>query len=396
MLNDANMNRIVATLCKVRGAALKLGQMLSIQDDSIINPKLLEVFERVRQSADFMPFSQLETVLIKEFGADWRSKMKEFDQKPFAAASIGQVHRAVLHDGTEVAMKIQYPGVAESINSDIDNLFALLKFWNFIPEQFYLDKFIEVSRRELTWECDYEREAKFSEEFREKLKDEEMYGVPRVIAELSGKRVLTSELITGIPVDQVVNLDQDERNYVSAAILRLVLRELFEFRTMQTDPNWANFFYNEQQGKLWLLDFGATRTYSEKFVDSYIEVVKAAADGDRQKLLDYSIELGFLTGLEPQVMKDAHIDAIMILGEPFASEGIFDFKKQSTSHRIVKIVPTFLKHRLTPPPEESYSLHRKLSGAFLISTKLQAQYACKAMFDAVYEAYKERKTNRVE
>jgi len=387
LLNESNMNKIVETLCKVRGAALKLGQMLSIQDESVINPKLLEVFDRVRQSADFMPFKQIEGVLINEFGNDWRSKLKSFDEKPFAAASIGQVHRAVLHDGTEVAMKIQYPGVADSINSDIDNLVTLLKFWNFFPEQFYIDKFIDVTRVELAWECDYEREAKYSEEFRLRLKDEEIYGVPKIFKDLCGKRVITSELITGVTIDKVAELDQDTRNYVSAAILRLVLRELFEFKTMQTDPNWANFFYNEKQAKLWLLDFGATRTYSDEFVDSYIEVVKSAADGDREKVLDLSLTLGFLTGLEPQVMKDAHVDAIMILGEPFATEGTFDFKQQSTSNRIMKIIPTFLKHRLTPPPEESYSLHRKLSGAFLISTKLKAEYACKAMFDDVYQTY---------
>ena len=86
-------------------------------------------------------------------------------------------------------------------------------------------------------------------------------------------------------------------------------------------------------------------------------------------------------------MEEAHVDAIMILGEPFSTDDVFDFSKQSTSHRIVKLVPTFLKHRLTPPPEETYSLHRKLSGAFLIATKLQAQFACKQMFDDIYDSY---------
>ena len=86
-------------------------------------------------------------------------------------------------------------------------------------------------------------------------------------------------------------------------------------------------------------------------------------------------------------MEEAHVDAIMILGEPFSTDGIFDFSKQSTSNRIVKLIPTFLKHRLSPPPEESYSLHRKLSGAFLIATKLHSQFACKQLFDDVYNKY---------
>ena len=86
-------------------------------------------------------------------------------------------------------------------------------------------------------------------------------------------------------------------------------------------------------------------------------------------------------------MEEAHIDAIMILGEPFSTDDVFDFGKQSTSNRIVQLIPTFLKHRLTPPPEESYSLHRKLSGAFLIATKLEAKFACKQMFDDIYANY---------
>ena len=96
VLTEANAERIVATLCRVRGAALKIGQMLSIQDQSLINSQVSKIFERVRQSADYMPTWQMEKVLIEEFGTDWNDKFSKFDWQPFAAASIGQVHRAVL------------------------------------------------------------------------------------------------------------------------------------------------------------------------------------------------------------------------------------------------------------------------------------------------------------
>lgn len=387
VLNDANMTRIVDTLCRVRGAALKLGQMLSIQDDTVVNPALLALFDRVRQSADYMPVSQMHDVLIKELGPNWRELVKEFDDTPFAAASIGQVHRCVLHDGREAAMKIQYPGVASSIDSDINNLVSLLKVWDLFPPQFFIDQFVAVARRELAWECDYIREAAFARKFREVLGDESIYGVPAVIDELSTKHVLTTELIRGIPIDQAKNLDQDTRNYVGAAILQLVLREVFEFRCMQTDPNYANFFYNEEENKLYLLDFGASRTYPKDFVDLYLEMVKSAAEKDREKVLDMSYKLGFLTGFEPQVMKEAHIDAILTVGEPFSVDGHFDFATQSTTRQVAKHVPVFMKHRLTPPPEETYSLHRKLSGAFLMSMKLRSTYACKPMFEDAYKQY---------
>jgi len=387
VLSDANMTRIVDTLCRVRGAALKLGQMLSIQDDSVISPELLAMFERVRQSADYMPASQMHKVLVSEFGPNWRDLVKEFDDTPFAAASIGQVHRCVLHDGREVAMKIQYPGVAESIDSDINNLVTLLKVWNLFPPNFFIDEFITVARRELSWECDYVREAAFGRKFKEALSDQSLYGVPEVIDELSTKRVITTELISGIPVDQTVDLDQDTRNYIGAALLQLVLREVFEFRCMQTDPNWANFFYNESENKLYLLDFGASRTYSKEFVDLYIDLVKGAADNDKDKVMDISYKLGFLTGYEPQVLKDAHASSILTVGEPFADDGNFDFATQQTSHRVAEHLPTFLKHRLSPPPEEVYSLHRKLSGAFLMSMRLKSNYACKEMFEDTYRKY---------
>ncbi|CAL4130120.1 unnamed protein product, partial [Meganyctiphanes norvegica] len=149
VLSEANAKRIVDTLCKVRGAALKLGQMMSIQDNALINPQLQRIFDRVRQSADFMPIYQLEVVLIDEFGSDWRSRVSTFDERPFAAASIGQVHLAtLLDDGRSVAMKIQYPGVADGIESDINNLIATLKVANVLPEGLYLDQLKDLSQSE--------------------------------------------------------------------------------------------------------------------------------------------------------------------------------------------------------------------------------------------------------
>ncbi|XP_013135160.1 PREDICTED: aarF domain-containing protein kinase 4-like isoform X1 [Papilio polytes] len=389
-LSPANAERIVDTLCKVRGAALKLGQLLSIQDDTIISPEFQKIFERVRQSADFMPSWQVEKVMSSQLGGDWRARLQHFEDKPFAAASIGQVHLAVLHNGQEVAMKVQYPGVAKGINSDIDNLVGVLKVWNVFPKGMFIDNVVEVAKKELSWEVDYVREAECTKKFKRLLAPYPEYFVPDVIEDLCTAEVITTELIEGTPLDKLFDAPYEIRYDIGRKIMQLCLREMFVFRCMQTDPNWANFFYNTTTKQVILLDFGATREYSKEFMDQYIEIIKAASECDRATILRMSRDMKFLTGYESKIMEESHVDTVMTLGEMFTSEGNgeFDFGTQKTTRRIQDLVPTILTHRLCPPPEEIYSLHRKLSGVFLLCSKLKIKMNCRDMFREIYDQYK--------
>ncbi|KAF5302370.1 hypothetical protein FQA39_LY10409 [Lamprigera yunnana] len=387
-LTKANMDRIVDTLCKVRGAALKLGQMLSIQDESIISPELAKALERVRKSADFMPNWQVESVLSSQIGESWRSKLLSFEEKPFAAASIGQVHMAKTKENEDVAIKIQYPGVAKGIESDIDNLVGVMKLWNIFPKGMFIENVVVVAKRELAWEVDYSREAECTKKFKELLAPYLQFHVPKVYDNLCGSQVFTTEYLEGIPVDQCISLDLEHRKFIAFNMLKLVLLELMVFRYMQTDPNWANFLYNPKTKKLVVLDFGASREYSKSFVDNYVRIIKAASESDRTTVVNVSKELKLLTGYESKIMEDAHVEAVMILGEVFRHDGEYNFTSRDTIVRIQNLVPTMLSHRLCPPPDEIYSLHRKLSGIYLLCAKLNAPISARPEFLKLYNSYK--------
>ena len=385
ILSSRNTDLLVRKLSRMRGAALKLGQMISFQDENLPGP-IREVLQRVQDAADYMPEWQLERVMSSEFGAQWRDLYAEFGDVPIAAASIGQVHKAKLHDGRSVAVKVQYPGVANSISSDLSNLSLLLTASRLLPKGLYLDKTIENARTELAWECDYIREAENTRRFGELVSDSTTFKVPKVIDECSGKQVLTTEFMDGIGIAKSEKYSQELRDFLGTEIMRLCLREIAEFRFMQTDPNWTNFLYNNKTRKIELLDFGACRSFDREFIDKYCKLLVAAAYGDKPKLLDLSTQLGYLTGAESPTMIDAHISSILALSEPFSmsnKENSFDFAGQTVTDRVRSFIPVMLRERLAPPPEETYSLHRRLSGHFLLCARMRSRIPCKTIFTEV-------------
>ncbi|UOH82312.1 hypothetical protein LQV05_005009 [Cryptococcus neoformans] len=402
-MSDANIRRLVSTLGRMRGAALKLGQFMSIQDNHMLPPEIEQVLHQVQAHANYMPDWQMDKVLRDELGANWQANLfTQFDRTPIASASIGQVHRAILKDGRQVAVKIQFPGVASSIESDLSNLSLLLRTSALLPKGLYLQNTIAVMRRELEDECDYIREAAAGKKFAHLLAGDTFFVVPQVIDEATTGKVLTTEWMDGKPLSRVKNLSQETRDLASCTvigtnILRLCLRELFQFRFMQTDPNWANFLFSpsspsaspSSSPQIQLIDFGASREYTKEFMDGWYRLLKSALEGDRERMHVESLNLGYLTGEENDEMVQAHLDSMALVASPFSHHGPYPFAKQTITDSIRALIPIMLKHRLTPPPQETYSLNRKLSGAFLMCAKMRANVDCKKLWEEEVGGYKE-------
>lgn len=356
--SDANADRLAATLCRMRGAALKMGQMLSIQDEALLPPALARALAQVRQGADAMPNYQLVRQLESQWGSDWRDRFESFDERPFAAASIGQVHRATIRDKVsgaiqDVAVKVQYPGVAQSIESDLGNLAMLVKLTGLAPKGLFIDNVIRVGRDELKVECNYLNEMANQEAFQALVGNDPVlrankFAVPAVFGDLTTEQIITTAYAPGGTIDKVTHLDQDERNRIGRAILYLTMQELFEWRLMQTDPNWGNFLYDVGTQTTTLIDFGATREYPKSFVDGYLRIVWASANKDGETLMAQSRMMGFLTGEENDAMLDAHRLSGFTVGEPFyRGDEPFDFRGSQISSRMSEHTSVFLRHRLT-------------------------------------------------
>ncbi|KAJ3573488.1 hypothetical protein NP233_g2405 [Leucocoprinus birnbaumii] len=407
IMTEANIRRLVSKLSQMRGAALKLGQFLSIQDTHLLPPDVDAIFRRVQDSAHYMPDSQLNETLSSELGPNWESEFfASFDRIPFAAASIGQVHSATLlpsatstyssNEPIPVAVKVQFPNIRHSISSDLSYVRMLLTASKILPRGMFLDRTIEVMKSELADECSYKREAEYLQLFarKERLGGDERFKVPWVW-EGSTEGVLVMEKVEGVSVGEAQRLEltQRDRNDIAERIIELCLKELFEFRAMQTDPNWTNFLWNAKTRQIELVDFGATRTYTKSFMDNWLRLLTAAAEEDHEGMKEWSLKLGYLTGEESDVMLHAHTTSLSLLATPFkpTAHQPFAFGPGSEWSEITKqireFIPVMLRERLTPPPRETYSLNRKLSGAFLLASRLEAQVDTRAVWKKVVSGY---------
>ena len=282
LLSAPNARRLAERLARLRGAAMKIGQLVSLQGEDVLPKEFAQALAMLRSQAAPMPAQQLRRVLGREYGAGWEKRFARFDIEPVAAASIGQVHRATAADGRDLALKIQYPGVARSIASDVDNVAVLLRLLNLLPVDLDVDGLADEAKRQLAQEADYLSEARFLEHFAALGADDRALLVPRVHHDLTTTRIMAMDFVEASPLDVLADAPQARRNAVGAQLERLLFRELFEFRVMQTDPNFANYLIQPKTGRLVLLDFGAARHFDAGLVDGYARISRAVIDGNRE------------------------------------------------------------------------------------------------------------------
>jgi predicted unusual protein kinase regulating ubiquinone biosynthesis (AarF/ABC1/UbiB family) len=377
LLTAANARRLAQRLAHMRGAAMKLGQLLSLDGDFVLPPEFADALAVLRDSADRMPRAQLNRLMGREYGKGWQDRFSDFDYDPIAAASIGQVHYARTADGRELALKVQYPGVARSISSDVENMVTLLRASRIMPADFKIDALAAEAKRQLTQEADYLQEAGWLQRFGALVEDEPRFRVPRVHEDLTTRRVLAMDYMPGAPLAVLERPEtpQQRRDRVGGMLYHLLFRELFEFGVMQTDPNFGNYLLDPGSGDLVLLDFGSAIEYPPAFTALYARICRAILADDHEEIRRAAIAIGYLHEDDPEAHVAEVIDLLLIVCEPLTQPGIYDFAASDLIPRArdAGLDLVFRSGHFKPPPPTTMFLHRKLVGSFLLCARMGAR-----------------------
>ncbi|MBK9443129.1 MAG: AarF/ABC1/UbiB kinase family protein [Comamonadaceae bacterium] len=375
LLTPANAIRITQQLAHMRGAAMKVGQLISMDAGDLLPPELATILGRLRSDAHAMPMRQVQAVLSANWGAKWQQRFEAFSFAPIAAASIGQVHRAKTLDGRDLAIKIQYPGVRKSIASDVNNVASLLRMTGLLPATLDIAPLLAEAKRQLREEADYQAEGAHLQRFGQLLADSPEFVVPRLHADLTTKNVLAMSFVEGVPVETLVAAPQAERDRIVRLLIRLLFRELFEFGLMQTDPNFANYRFNPAWRRLILLDFGATRAFAPGFGQAYRQLMAAALAGDRPALRQAAMAIGYFDAGTQTKHQTAVLDMMQMALEPLGHTGDFDFSNTDLVQRLHNAGMALGAARdfWHIPPIDTLFLHRKLGGLYLLAARLKAR-----------------------
>ena len=368
---------IAESLGRLKGAFMKAGQLLSIDSSDLLPPEAIEILSKLQGQAEPVDFAILHGVLEQELGLEGLAALKSLNPVPAASASIGQVHKAVAF-GKTVAVKIQYPGIAESIDSDIALLEKLGTSWLSLSRRdIDVSGTFEVLRNILHLEADYVRERACLDRFGALLAADPRFDVPRSVPSLSTSRVLTMGWADGMSLSSWVqsNPTRSDRDAFARAVLDLYCMEFFEWGLVQTDPNFGNFLIRPADRRIVLLDFGATVEYSEHFRMSYVSLLRAVGSGDRRRIVDEGVGFGLLDPREQKATRDLFAEMLLLAAEPFdGRRQPFLFRDPSYAARSRQVAQHFTRSlSFSPPPKDLIFLHRKLGGLFHLLRRLDVE-----------------------
>lgn len=382
LLQPKNIEKLAVQLSHLRGAAMKLGQLLSMDAGDLLSPELAQLLALLRSDANPMLHKQLVEVLKEQWGDDWLSRFSHIELRPFAAASIGQVHLAYQENGDKLAVKVQYPGIAKSVESDVDNVITLLTLSRLLPKDLDIKPLVNEAKAQLLAEADYLREADYLIRYKNALNGNTYFKVPNAYTSHSTQQVLTMEYVNAEPIESITEQPQSQRSFVAEQLINLFFKEMFEFKLIQTDPNFANFHYQTETQKIVLFDFGATREISTELSSAYLALFKAGSENSREGVLKAASQIGYFKDDIMDNYKNNVIDLFLMACEPLRHDGEFDFKHSELALKIKNagLALSAQSQQWHTPPVDALFIHRKLAGLYLIAARLGAKIDVRALF----------------
>jgi predicted unusual protein kinase regulating ubiquinone biosynthesis (AarF/ABC1/UbiB family) len=284
---------VAATLGTMKGVLMKLGQMASYVNDGL-SPAARRTLSRLQDSVPPMSAELAAQVVTEELGLPPERAFRTWDPEPIAAASIGQVHRAITHDGRAVAVKVQYPGIAETIEADLGNAALLRRMLKITAPSQDVDALLAELRERVTEELDYRREARNQQMFARFYKGHPTIAIPDIVAELSTRRVVTSELADGARFAELATWSQAERDLAAETIYRFVFRSLYEAHAFNGDPHPGNYLFGGG-GRVTFLDFGLVKHFTDEEMRPLAAMAKnLCVDQDPEAFRQAMEQAGFL------------------------------------------------------------------------------------------------------
>ena len=363
-LHLKNALRIVESSRELRGAFMKLVQMLSMRSD-ILPSEVVNILSVVQSSVPPMDYDVIRTQVKAELGKYPEQLFTRFDRAAFAAASLGQVHRARLKSGEDVVVKIQYPGVDETVVQDLKNMKALLQVFTLITRDVLRQKFdaseiYQEMEERLREELDYVHEANNIALFQRLFADDADMIIPRVYADLSSRRVLTMEFVDGYKFQDILapGVDKELKDWVAIKYFRITWRQIFQFGVLHTDPHPGNYLVTYHP-KLAMLDFGSVRVFPEEIRKGYLTLAKAILERDEETMAHCFVLLGYLDpGDDPVPL----VRIMYIIFEPVLEDRVFDPRDFDSVGKTVEITAIGLENRIFHAPGHRLFLVRALLG----------------------------------